>query len=117
MCIRDRDDLALKYLSMLAVTLSSIKQYYDEKYDRDVYKRQVLRRAKKDVKVVGVGKKTIVSSHNLRITCDAETPEVSPNEDIEAVILPGGMPGTLNLEKSEKVNEFIAVSYTHLLNG
>lgn len=24
------DDLALKYLSMLAVTLSSIKQYYDE---------------------------------------------------------------------------------------
>lgn len=67
----------------------------------------VLRRAKKDVKVVGVGKKTIVSSHNIRITCDAETTEVSPNEDIEAVILPGGMPGTLNLEKSEKVNEFI----------
>ena len=64
----------------------------------------VLRRAKKDVKVVGVGKKTIVSSHNIRITCDAETTEVSPNEDIEAVILPGGMPGTLNLEKSEKVN-------------
>lgn len=30
----------------------------------------VLRRAKKDVKVVGVGKKTIVSSHNsgLRVT-------------------------------------------------
>ena len=48
----------------------------------------VLRRAKKDVKVVGVGKKTIVSSHNIRITCDAETTEVSPNEDIEAVILP-----------------------------
>ena len=35
----------------------------------------VLRRAKKDVKVVGVGKKTIVSSHNIRITCDAETTE------------------------------------------
>ena len=31
-----------------------------------------------------VGKKTIVSSHNIRITCDAETTEVSPNEDIEA---------------------------------
>lgn len=74
----------------------------------------VLRRAKKDVKVVGVGKKTIVSSHNIRITCDAETTEVSPNEDIEAVILPGGMPGTLNLEKSEKVNEFIDLSLIHI---
>ena len=30
-----------------------------------------------------------------------------PGDDIEAVVLPGGMPGTLNLEKSEKVNEFI----------
>ena len=67
----------------------------------------VLRRAKKDVKVVGVGKKTIVSSHNIRITCDAETTEVSPNEDIEAVILPGGMPGTKNLEKSPVVQDAI----------
>ena len=36
------DDLALKYLSMLAVTLSSIKQYYDEKYDRANFIKNVI---------------------------------------------------------------------------
>ena len=34
----------------------------------------VLRRAKKDVKVVGVGKKTIVSSHNIRISVTPRQP-------------------------------------------
>ena len=36
------DDLALKYASLLAVSLSSIKQYYDEKYDRGNFIKNVI---------------------------------------------------------------------------
>jgi len=71
----------------------------------------VLRRAGKQVTVVGVGSKTITGSHKISINCDEEASVLSAGGDIEAVILPGGMPGTLNLEKSEKVNEFIDYAY------
>ncbi len=36
------DSLAEKYVSMLAVSLSSIKQYYDEKYDRGNFIKNVM---------------------------------------------------------------------------
>ena len=66
----------------------------------------VLRRCGVEVKTVGVGEKTVVSSHNVPITADITDSEVT-KENLEAVILPGGMPGTLNLEKSAVVQEYI----------
>ena len=36
------DDLAAKYCSLLAVSLSNIKQYYDEKYDRSNFIKNVI---------------------------------------------------------------------------
>ena len=36
------DDAAAKYASILAITLSSIKQYYDEKYDRGNFVKNVI---------------------------------------------------------------------------
>ena len=36
------DDLAVKYACLLAVSLSSIKQYYDEKYDRSNFIKNVI---------------------------------------------------------------------------
>ena len=66
----------------------------------------VLRRCGVDVRTVGVGEKTVVSSHNVSITADLTTDEIS-KDNLEAVILPGGMPGTLNLEKSPAVQEYI----------
>ncbi|MCL2109278.1 MAG: PucR family transcriptional regulator, partial [Oscillospiraceae bacterium] len=36
------DELAEKYASILAVTLTSIKQYYDEKYDRNNFIKNVI---------------------------------------------------------------------------
>lgn len=66
----------------------------------------ILRRAGLNVKTVGVGSKTITGAHDISVQCDIlDTDAVTDN--LEAIILPGGMPGTLNLEKSEIVQSFI----------
>lgn len=67
----------------------------------------VLRRAGIDAKTVGVGGKIITGSHNIPIVCDITDSEFSLGGNLEGIFLPGGMPGTLNLEKSEIVNKAI----------
>ncbi len=59
----------------------------------------VLRRAEYQVKTVGIGGKKVTGSHGVEITADIADSEVT-TDDMELVLLPGGMPGTLNLEKS-----------------
>lgn len=66
----------------------------------------VLRRAELEVKTVGVGSKTITGSHHVTVTADMEQSEVL-TDNMEMVILPGGMPGTLNLENSPIVTACI----------
>lgn len=66
-----------------------------------------LRRAELDVFTVGIGGKIIVGSHNIPVFCDLEESEIKLNTDIDAIVLPGGMPGTLNLESNKTVNAFI----------
>lgn len=62
-----------------------------------------LRRAGKQVVTVGVGGKTIVGSHQIPVTADITAGEISLDDTLEMVILPGGMPGTKNLAASEQV--------------
>lgn len=62
----------------------------------------ILRRAGQDVRTVGVGGKTVTGSHGITIVCDLSEDQTDPGE-MEMVVLPGGMPGTLNLEKSDTV--------------
>ena len=66
----------------------------------------ILRRAGFDLKTVGVNGKTAIGSHNIPIICDITTDEIT-FENLEAVILPGGMPGTLNLENDKTVQAAI----------
>ncbi|MDE6776631.1 MAG: PucR family transcriptional regulator, partial [Oscillospiraceae bacterium] len=40
--VEGTDDTAAKYASILAITLSNIKQYYDEKYDRNNFIKNVV---------------------------------------------------------------------------
>ena len=40
--VEGTDDLAQKYVSLLAISMSSIKQYYDEKYDRGNFIKNVI---------------------------------------------------------------------------
>lgn len=67
----------------------------------------ILRRGKLNVKTVAVGTNgnTVTSSHNISVVADMNENEIS-KEGLDGVILPGGMPGTLNLEKSEIVTEY-----------
>ena len=71
----------------------------------------VLRRAGLEAKTVGVTGSTVSGSHSIPVVCDVDIADVEPDSDLEAVVLPGGMPGTLNLEADEKVNRFIDYAY------
>lgn len=66
----------------------------------------ILLRGGVNLKTVGVTGKTVKGAHGFPITCDMEINEVN-TDDFDTVILPGGMPGTLNLEKSEAVQNII----------
>ncbi len=63
----------------------------------------LLKRAGMEVKTVGVGEKTVKSAHGLFVTADITEEEVNLDE-MEAVVLPGGMPGAINLKISKYVN-------------
>ena len=66
----------------------------------------VLRRAELAVKTVGIDGKEVCGSHGVTVVADAVLDDVK-KDDMEGVILPGGMPGTLNLQANEKVIEFV----------
>ena len=70
----------------------------------------VMRRAKLDVKTVGVTGEYVTSSHNVTVKSDISLDDVS-YDGIEGAVLPGGMPGTLNLEKSEGVINCVKYCY------
>lgn len=65
----------------------------------------LLRRAGLDVVTVGVGGKRIVGSHGIPIECDLSEEEWAPQENLQGVILPGGMPGTRHLDASAAVEK------------
>lgn len=65
----------------------------------------LLRRAGIDVTTVSVsGTDTVTSSHGITVAADAMAADTLP-ADAEGVILPGGMPGTLNLDASPAVQQ------------
>ena len=66
-----------------------------------------LRRAGVETKTVGVDTKIAMGSHKIPVVCDIEDKELSGNEEFDMIILPGGLPGATNLDKSEVVDHFI----------
>lgn len=67
----------------------------------------LLRRCGKEVITVGVNDNIIVGSHNIPIVTDTITQEIKLDDTLEMIILPGGMPGTINLENNPAVQETI----------
>ncbi len=66
----------------------------------------VLRRAGIEVKTVGVTGKRVSGSHRISVNCDIHIKDAT-FDNLDGIILPGGMPGTLNLEKDATVQDFI----------
>ncbi len=66
-----------------------------------------LRRCELPVCTVGVTGAQVKGSHGIVVKADCLPEEINP-QDAQMIILPGGMPGTLNLEKSQAVQDMIS---------
>ncbi len=70
----------------------------------------MLRRAKIDVKTVGIGSKRVKSSCGVEVTADITESEFV-YDGVEAVVIPGGLPGVNNLDASPFVHEVLDKAY------
>lgn len=66
-----------------------------------------LRRCDLEVITAGVGSQDVTGAHNITVLADTVESMLVKSDDVQAVILPGGMPGTLNLQKSQYVDEML----------
>lgn len=68
----------------------------------------LLRRAKIDVTTVGIGGRVICGAHGIAVRADISDSDLDVWQiKPDMVILPGGMPGTLNLDASDTVHAAI----------
>lgn len=68
----------------------------------------ILRRAGKEVVTVGIGGRNITGAHGIAVAADTDDKSAVLDGKLEMVFLPGGMPGTLNLDKSDFVEKALA---------
>lgn len=66
----------------------------------------VLRRAGIDVVSAGIGGKSVRGSHEIVVSAEYEINEIN-GSDFDAVILPGGMPGSAHLRENSKIISII----------
>ena len=67
----------------------------------------ILRRAGVEVVTVGVSGETVVGAHKVRFTPDITVDKVVLDDKTDMIVLPGGMPGTINLENDDYVQAAI----------
>ena len=67
----------------------------------------ILRRAKVEVVTLGVTGEYIRGAHDIVVKADMPL-EKATFDNIDAVILPGGLGGTNNMEASDKVKELVS---------
>lgn len=67
----------------------------------------MLRRAAIEVKTVGVTGEIIDGRHGIKVIPDVDIKDIVLDDTLEAVILPGGLPGATNLEECDDVQKAI----------
>lgn len=76
----------------------------------------ILRRANLDVNTIAVNTVMPEGAHGIDVLCNLVDAEIENISDISTIILPGGMPGTRNLEESEVVQEALQYAVEHKLH-
>ena len=71
------------------------------------------RRSGIDIKTVGIGREAIRGSHGILVQADVKDTDFAPDAETEMIVLPGGMPGTKNLEASDTVQKAIDFCVTN----
>lgn len=72
----------------------------------------ILRRAGLEVNTVGVTGKVVSGSHKIPVTADITADDVDFS-CMEAVVLPGGLPGTHNLDASDVVRKSVEYCFNN----
>lgn len=75
----------------------------------------MLRRAGANVVMVGVTGEAVRGAHGIVVAADITADQMNM-EGVEMLVLPGGMPGTLNLEKSEYVQAALEYCYENSIH-
>ena len=60
----------------------------------------MLRRAKLDVRTVGIGTASPTSSHGVKVAADITEQDIRLDSELQLIVLPGGMPGNMNFRIS-----------------
>lgn len=72
----------------------------------------LMRRADIDVTTVSIsGNKTVTGAHNIKVEADLLMDKLCIDELPELILLPGGMPGALNLSKDARLTSLIRSAY------
>lgn len=72
----------------------------------------VMRRANLEVDLISANNEDfITSSHNVKIIADKKINEVNNILDYDAIVIPGGMPGSTLLRDNKKIIEFYQTMY------
>lgn len=71
----------------------------------------MLRRADIEVITVGVTGDVVSGSHGIKVTADCSIDNITLDDTLEAVILPGGLPGATNLENNSAVQ--VAIDFAN----
>ncbi len=67
----------------------------------------VLRRAGLSVCTVGVGGEWVTGAHGILVKADVAEEKLPALENVQAVVLPGGLPGTTNLQQCATVTKYV----------
>lgn len=75
-----------------------------------LYTLDVLRRASVEIQTVGISSKTATGSHGIPVICDITANQLPFTDEFDMIILPGGMPGSSNLDSDKSVDKYIKIA-------
>lgn len=72
----------------------------------------ILRRGGLDIKTVSItGSKTVETTHGIKMETDLLLEDITDFSDVDAMLLPGGLPGATNLNKHKELRQILLEQY------